>query len=108
MKKWMFMKDLGYIYLLDSNMFLYIYLTLAFGFDWTVGDILLGIEMYFDRCFVKRRARVQRLAWHPKTVLYLFSGKIKKKKEKRVTVAELKKFRSVFNVKWPKEERDPL
>ena len=104
MKKLMFMKD----YLLDSNMFLYIYLTLAFGFDWTVGDILLGIEMYFDRCFVKRRARVQRLAWHPKTVLYLFSGKIKKKKEKRVTVAELKKFRSVFNVKWPKEERDPL
>ena len=58
---------------------IYIYLTFAFGFNWTVGNISLGIETYY-RSIVVRQARVQRLVWHPKTFLYPFSEKMWKKK----------------------------
>ena len=92
------MKELGYIYLLDSMThththththtyrFIYIYLTYAFGFDWTVGNISHGIKR-----IVMRQARVWRLAWHLKTFLYPFSGKIEKI-VKGEMVAELRKF----------------
>ena len=91
MKKWMFMKELGYIYLLDSNMFLYIYLTLAFGFDWTVGDISLGIKRTL--IVVLSRGGHVCSGWRdiPKQSCIFFQEKLKKKKEERVTVAELKK-----------------
>ena len=57
----MFMKELGYIYLLDSMThththtyrFIYIYLTYAFGFDWTVGNTSHDIKR-----IVMRQARV--------------------------------------------------
>ena len=89
-----------------KDIFLYIYLTFAFGFHWTVGNISLGIKRTL--IVVLSRGGHVCSGWRhiPEHSCIFFQEDLKKKKKKKRSDGAKKKFRSVFNMKWSKKEWD--